>query len=188
MLIINARQCRTARAWLGWSQRKLASESGLDMTTVSLFELQRERETGDTFRKPRNNDARDVTKIAIRQAFEKAGVRFVPLGGLTFDVKPFDGIAACQAARLWLGWSVQGLAKKADIDPQALFAFERRMLFGARDIRPTIADLNQMRLAFEHAGLRLSFRRGVTLAPKLGTKKRKSASKPAGEDATRPAN
>jgi DNA-binding XRE family transcriptional regulator len=38
---ISPRQCRAARAWLGWTQRELALKAGVDMQTVMHFELGR---------------------------------------------------------------------------------------------------------------------------------------------------
>lgn len=38
---ISPRQCRAARAWLGWTQRELAKYAGVDMQTVMNFEIGR---------------------------------------------------------------------------------------------------------------------------------------------------
>lgn len=35
---ISPRQCRAARAWLGWTQRELATKAGVDPQTVMGFE------------------------------------------------------------------------------------------------------------------------------------------------------
>ena len=40
-MMISPRQCRAARAWLGWTQRELAEKAGVDMQTVMHFELGR---------------------------------------------------------------------------------------------------------------------------------------------------
>jgi transcriptional regulator with XRE-family HTH domain len=60
---MNSQQSRAARGLLKWSQRQLADESGVGLSTVAEFE----------------NDKRDPwldNLSAMRQAFEKAGVIF----------------------------------------------------------------------------------------------------------------
>jgi transcriptional regulator with XRE-family HTH domain len=60
---MNSQQSRAARGLLKWSQRQLADESGVGLSTVAEFE----------------NDKRDPwpeNLAAIRTAFEKAGITF----------------------------------------------------------------------------------------------------------------
>jgi transcriptional regulator with XRE-family HTH domain len=60
---MDSKQSRAARGLLKWSQRQLADESGVGLSTVAEFE----------------NDKRDPwadNLAAIRNAFEKAGVIF----------------------------------------------------------------------------------------------------------------
>ena len=66
-LVLTAKQSRTARALLAWTWQELATRAGLDVSTVSEFE--RERQIG----------RRDASG-PIRTAFEQAGVRFLPDG------------------------------------------------------------------------------------------------------------
>jgi transcriptional regulator with XRE-family HTH domain len=60
---MDSKQSRAARGLLKWSQRQLADESGVGLSTVAEFE----------------NDKRDPwadNLAAIRNAFEKAGIIF----------------------------------------------------------------------------------------------------------------
>jgi transcriptional regulator with XRE-family HTH domain len=57
-------QCRAARGWLGWSQRELATRSGVAVNTVYEFETGR--------RTPIANNV-----AAMRRAIEAAGIRVV---------------------------------------------------------------------------------------------------------------
>ncbi|MDX7952211.1 XRE family transcriptional regulator [Lichenihabitans sp. Uapishka_5] len=56
-------QCRAARAWLEWSQGRLATEAGVGLSTVKGFEAGK-RTIG-------------ATLAAMRVALEKVGVTFV---------------------------------------------------------------------------------------------------------------
>lgn len=58
---LTARQCRAARAWLGWTQRDLAERAGVDMATVRTFE-------GGSRKTLRQ------TVLALKMAFFAAGV------------------------------------------------------------------------------------------------------------------
>jgi transcriptional regulator with XRE-family HTH domain len=60
-------QARAARALLGWKQTDLASETGLKVQAIKLFEA------GKT-------DPRASTVAAIEQAFDRAGVIFLDPG------------------------------------------------------------------------------------------------------------
>ena len=66
--LITSAQCRGARAMLGWSRAKLAEKSQVSERTVIDFE----------------RDARTPiasTKLAIKTAFEAAGIEFIPENG-----------------------------------------------------------------------------------------------------------
>jgi transcriptional regulator with XRE-family HTH domain len=62
---MNSNQCRAARALLRWSQMQLADASGVGLSTLADFELDK--------REPRTENL-----TAIRRALEKAGVEFIP--------------------------------------------------------------------------------------------------------------
>ncbi|MBS1032430.1 MULTISPECIES: helix-turn-helix domain-containing protein [Gluconobacter] len=61
-------QVRAGRALIGWTQDKLASESGLPKRTIARIE------GGES-------SPRSTTIAAIRTALEAAGVEFVPENG-----------------------------------------------------------------------------------------------------------
>ncbi|WP_280953094.1 helix-turn-helix transcriptional regulator [Mesorhizobium sp. WSM3864] len=65
---ISVEQCRGARAMLGWSQAELADAAGVSRATVVDFER--------GLRVPHRNNL-----IAIREAFEAAGIEFIPENG-----------------------------------------------------------------------------------------------------------
>ena len=56
-------QCRAARGWLGWTQKKLADQAKIGLSTLRDFEGRR--------RKPIANNL-----DAIRRALEAAGIEF----------------------------------------------------------------------------------------------------------------
>jgi transcriptional regulator with XRE-family HTH domain len=62
---MNSQQCRAARALLKWSQTQLATASGVALSTVADFEIDK--------REPRSDNL-----AAIRRALEDAGVEFIP--------------------------------------------------------------------------------------------------------------
>jgi transcriptional regulator with XRE-family HTH domain len=66
---ITAKQARSARSLLKWSQQDLAQRAGVAVSTIADFERGQ--------RTPIQNNA-----TAIQQAFEKAGVTFVPGGAV----------------------------------------------------------------------------------------------------------
>jgi DNA-binding XRE family transcriptional regulator len=68
MNLISLEQCRAARAMLGWSQGDLADAAKVSRTTVVDFER--------ALRTPHRNNL-----DAIRRAFEKAGIEFIPENG-----------------------------------------------------------------------------------------------------------
>lgn len=67
-LNITARQCKAARALLGWSQAKLAEAANVHFRTVHDFE--------NGVRKPIAS-----TMAVIRRAIEDGGVVFIPTNG-----------------------------------------------------------------------------------------------------------
>jgi DNA-binding XRE family transcriptional regulator len=56
-------QCRSARAWLGWSQDNLAKAAGVGLSTVKDFENE-------------NRTPIQSTQMAMRVALEGAGIGF----------------------------------------------------------------------------------------------------------------
>jgi DNA-binding XRE family transcriptional regulator len=62
---MNSSQCRAARALLKWSQTQLADASGVALSTVADFEIDK--------REPRVENL-----TAIRRALEDAGIEFIP--------------------------------------------------------------------------------------------------------------
>jgi transcriptional regulator with XRE-family HTH domain len=62
---MNSQQSRAARGLLKWSQRQLADASGVALSTVADFEIDK--------REPRADNL-----TAIRRALEDAGVEFIP--------------------------------------------------------------------------------------------------------------
>jgi transcriptional regulator with XRE-family HTH domain len=65
---ITAKQCKAARALLGWSQTKLAEAANVHFRTVHDFE--------NGVRKPISS-----TMTVLRRAMEDAGVIFIPVNG-----------------------------------------------------------------------------------------------------------
>jgi transcriptional regulator with XRE-family HTH domain len=62
---MNSQQCRAARGLLQWSQRRLAKLSGVGLSTVAEFEIDK-------------REPRDDNLTTIRRTFENAGVEFLP--------------------------------------------------------------------------------------------------------------
>jgi transcriptional regulator with XRE-family HTH domain len=63
--IMNSQQCRAARGLLQWSQRRLARGSGVGLSTVAEFEIDK-------------RGPRDDNLTTIRRTLEDAGVEFIP--------------------------------------------------------------------------------------------------------------
>jgi transcriptional regulator with XRE-family HTH domain len=61
--LMSPEQCRAARAWLGWSQARLAGLSKVGISTIKNFEADPAR-------------TRAHTVMNLRQIFEEAGVFF----------------------------------------------------------------------------------------------------------------
>jgi transcriptional regulator with XRE-family HTH domain len=57
---MNSQQCRAARGLLQWSQRRLAKLSGVGLSTVAEFEIDK-------------REPRDDNLTTIRRTFENAG-------------------------------------------------------------------------------------------------------------------
>jgi transcriptional regulator with XRE-family HTH domain len=63
MAMITGEQIKAARALLGWSQMKLAHETGLDPSTIVKLETGKSHPT-------------EITISTIRHTFDMAGVEF----------------------------------------------------------------------------------------------------------------
>lgn len=72
--MLNDKQCRAARAWLGWSQEKLAEKSQVSKRAIAGFEL------GTTV--PQERTLRD-----LRDQFEKAGIEFLSEGPIGVGIR-----------------------------------------------------------------------------------------------------
>jgi DNA-binding XRE family transcriptional regulator len=66
---ISPGQCRAARALLNWTQDTLAVKTGVALKTIRAFENERTKPLG-------------ITRAAIKQALEKAGIEFFEDDGL----------------------------------------------------------------------------------------------------------
>jgi transcriptional regulator with XRE-family HTH domain len=62
---MNSKQSRAARGLLKWSQRQLADESGVGLSTVAEFENDKREPWSDNL-------------TAMQRALEEAGVEFIP--------------------------------------------------------------------------------------------------------------
>jgi transcriptional regulator with XRE-family HTH domain len=63
--MVNVRQIRSARAWLGWSQADLAARAGVGERTVSRIELEEQRAPSEEILRQ------------IQAAFEQSGIEFL---------------------------------------------------------------------------------------------------------------
>lgn len=78
---MNAAQCRMARAALQLKVEDLAERTGLSRMTIARFESGQSR-------------ANRATVIALRQAFEAAGVEFLDGGAVRLrEAGPVEGVA-----------------------------------------------------------------------------------------------
>ncbi|ACS44198.1 helix-turn-helix domain-containing protein [Methylorubrum extorquens] len=67
---LTPRLIRAARAMAGWQQQELAEASGVPKPTISAFEL-----------KPETGKLSTMNHRAIVEAFERAGLEFIPANG-----------------------------------------------------------------------------------------------------------
>lgn len=67
---LTPRLMRAARAMVGWQQQDLATASGVPKPTISAFEL-----------KPETGKLATLNHRAIVEAFEAAGLEFIPENG-----------------------------------------------------------------------------------------------------------
>jgi DNA-binding XRE family transcriptional regulator len=67
---LTPRLVRAARAMVGWQQQELATASGVPKPTISAFEL-----------KPETGKLATMNGRALVEAFEKAGLEFIPENG-----------------------------------------------------------------------------------------------------------
>ena len=72
--MINAAQCRAARALLKWKQRDLADRCEVSVTTIRLFEI----ETTSPHR---------TTLKVLKETFEQAGIEFIHDNGIGVTLK-----------------------------------------------------------------------------------------------------
>src|ERR1043165_8988029 len=77
LMRMSPEQCRAARAWLGWTQQKMASYARVGLSTIKEFEKGGRRTI-------------PATLAAMQQTLERAGVTFVN----DADGKP-TGIQVC---------------------------------------------------------------------------------------------
>jgi transcriptional regulator with XRE-family HTH domain len=71
LIRLTPRLCRAARGLLGWTQESLAERSGVAYDTISGFE-RRESKTAKLT---------NLNNRAVVQAFEAAGILFIPENG-----------------------------------------------------------------------------------------------------------
>lgn len=64
------RMCKAARSFVGWGQGELAETSGVSKSTIGAFEA-----------KDENARLTTMNNRALTQAFEKAGLEFIPENG-----------------------------------------------------------------------------------------------------------
>lgn len=64
--MIEASQCRAARALLDWTQGDLSAATGLSVVTIRAFE--------------KGGEMRESNRTLLRLSFEKAGVAFISPG------------------------------------------------------------------------------------------------------------
>lgn len=67
---LTPRLLRAARAMVGWQQQELADTSGVPKPTISAFEL-----------KPETGRLMGANMRLLIEAFEKAGLEFIPENG-----------------------------------------------------------------------------------------------------------
>jgi transcriptional regulator with XRE-family HTH domain len=67
---LTPRLCKAARALAGLEQKDLASASGVSKSTIGAFEIKDERSRLST-----------TNNLALVEAFERAGLQFVPQNG-----------------------------------------------------------------------------------------------------------
>jgi DNA-binding XRE family transcriptional regulator len=72
--VMNAQQCRMARAGLDWTLDRCAAQSGVNRRTILNFE--------------NGGPASDASLVKIRSAFESAGIVFVERGVYAGGVVP----------------------------------------------------------------------------------------------------
>ena len=68
LVFLTPGQCRGARGMLGWSQDELAAASQVSTSTIATFERGERTPT-------------KANLAALKQAFEKAGLVFLPING-----------------------------------------------------------------------------------------------------------
>ena len=74
--MLTASQCRMARSALRWTAQDLADRARVSRNTINSFELER-------------TEPNPATLTVIRQAFEAAGVEFIP-GGARLHEQPTE--------------------------------------------------------------------------------------------------
>jgi len=73
---LTPRLCRAARALLGWQQQDVAAASGGPKPTISAFEIKEE-----------SSGLATMNNRAVVEAFEKAGLEFIPENGGGFGLR-----------------------------------------------------------------------------------------------------
>ncbi|MFD1694966.1 helix-turn-helix domain-containing protein [Roseibium aestuarii] len=72
--MINAKQCRAARAWLGWSQEDLSKASLVSKRAIASFELEK-------------SVPHDRTLHDLKRAIEDAGIEFLMSGAIGIGLR-----------------------------------------------------------------------------------------------------
>ena len=78
-ILLSPRLCRAARALLGWQQTDLVEASGVPRSTLAAFETKDETARLAT-----------MNNRALVEAFERAGLEFIPENGGGFGVRLRD--------------------------------------------------------------------------------------------------
>jgi hypothetical protein len=88
MSVLNAAQCRAARAMVDWSVERLSAAAAVDHTTIRFFEGRLRRPEESVLRR-------------IRNAFERVGIAFIPDGDRGAGVRFKFSAREVRAIKRW---------------------------------------------------------------------------------------